>query len=253
MKKQLLFLPVLALGLLAGCGEKINTSADLKSSEDSFSYVCGYETAQRMKQQGIDALEYGSFLRGVKEGFAKDSGFAVKQELMEKVFQGYISTVQKKKIKVLQKETNDFLAKLSKESGVSPLASKGYYKQLKKGNGAIPGVYDSVTCFFIIKNGKGKVFQDNRKDQKPFVGNIASLKLPPLEEGFQKTAKGGGFEIYISNTEFPSLARMAGTFDDMYGITIIEVELLDVKPGQAPADENLDYIPPPMKAPAEKQ
>jgi len=75
------------------------------------------------------------------------------------------------------------------------------------------------------------------------------LKLPPLEESFGKTAKGGSFEMYISNVEYPSLARMAGTFDDMYGITVIEVELLDVRPGQKPTEmpamEGLDYIPPP--------
>jgi len=58
MIKQLLIIPVLALGLLAGCGEKIDTSKNLKTSEDSFSYVYGYETAKRMKQQGIDALDW---------------------------------------------------------------------------------------------------------------------------------------------------------------------------------------------------
>lgn len=248
MKKQFKYIPVVALGLLAGCGEKIDTSKDLKTSEDSFSYVYGYETAQRMKQQGVDALDYGSFLRGMKEGLSKDSGLAIKQDAMGKVYQGYVQGVQDKKIKVLQKETNDFMAKMSKEAGVSPLASKGYYKQLKKGNGAVPGIYDTITCYFIIKNGKGKVFQDNRKDKKPFVGNIASLNLAPLEESFQKTAAGGSFEMIVSNVEFPSLARMSGTFEDMYGITVIEVDLMNVVPGKAPSNEPpLDYIPPPAK------
>ena len=248
MKKQFKYIPVVALGLLAGCGEKIDTSKDLKTSEDSFSYVYGYETAQRMKQQGVDALDYGSFLRGMKEGLSKDSGLAIKQDAMGKVYQGYVQGVQDKKIKVLQKETNDFMAKMSKEAGVSPLASKGYYKQLKKGNGAVPGIYDTITCYFIIKNGKGKVFQDNRKDKKPFVGNIASLNLAPLEESFQKTAAGGSFEMYVSNVEFPSLARMSGTFEDMYGITVSEVDLMNVVPGKAPSNEPpLDYIPPPAK------
>lgn len=246
MKKQIIYLPVMALGLLAGCGESIDTSKELKTSEDSFSYVYGYETAQRMKQQGIDGIDFGSFLRGVKDGMAKDSGLAIKQDAMGKVYQGYVQAVQDKKIKVLQKETNDYMAKLSKEAGVSPLASKGYYKQLKKGTGAIPGIYDTVTCYFIIKNGKGKVFQDNRKDKKPFIGNIASLNLAPLEESFQKTAAGGSFEMIVSNVEFPSLARMAGSFDDMYGVTVIEVELMNVVPGQKPTNEKpLDYIPPP--------
>lgn len=246
MKKQLKYIPVVALGLLAGCGEKIDTSKTLKTSEDSFSYVYGYETAQRMKQQGVDALDYGSFVRGMQEGLSKDSGLAIKQDAMGKVYQAYVQGVQDKKIKVLQKETNDYMAKLSKESGVTPLASKGYYKQLKKGNGAVPGIYDTITCYFIIKNAKGKVFQDNRKDKKPFVGNIASLNLAPLEESFQKTSSGGSFEMVVSNVEFPSLARMSGAFEDMYGITVIEVDLLNVVAGQKPSNEPpLDYIPPP--------
>lgn len=246
MKKQIIYLPVMALGLLAGCGESIDTSKELKTSEDSFSYVYGYETAQRMKQQGIDGIDYGSFLRGMKDGMAKDSGLAIKQDAMGKVYQGYVQGVQDKKIKVLQKETNDFMAKVSKEAGVSPLASKGYYKELKKGTGAIPGVYDTVSFYFTMKNGKGKVIQDNRKDEKPAVGNIASLNLAPLEESFQKTPAGGSFVVYLSNVEFPMLARMAGNFDDMYGVTVIDVELLKVVPGQKPSNEKpLDYIPPP--------
>lgn len=248
MKKQIIYLPVLALGLLAGCGESIDTSKELKTSEDSFSYVYGYETAQRMKQQGIDGIDFGSFLRGVKDGMAKDSGLAIKQENMGKVYQGYVQGVQDKKIKVLQKETNDLMAKVSKEAGVTPLASKGYCKELKKGTGAIPGVYDTIAFYFSIKNGKGKVLQDNRKEKKPAVGSVIGLNLAPLEEAFQKTAAGGSFEVYLSNVEFPSLARMAGTFDDMYGVTIFEAELISVVPGQKPSANTqppLDYIPPP--------
>ncbi|MFN6047357.1 MAG: FKBP-type peptidyl-prolyl cis-trans isomerase N-terminal domain-containing protein [Bacteroidota bacterium] len=248
MKKQIIYLPVMALGLLAGCGESIDTSKELKTSEDSFSYVYGYETAQRMKQQGIDGIDFGSFLRGVKDGMAKDSGYAIKQDAMGKVYQGYVQGVQDKKIKVLQKETNDFMAKVSKEAGVSPLASKGYYKELKKGNGAIPGIYDTVSFFFKFKNAKGKVIQDNSKEGKPAIGNVASLNLAPLEEAFQKTSAGGSFAIYLSNVEFPNLARMAGSFDDMYGVTVIEVEMLSVVPGKKPSNEPpLDYIPPPAK------
>lgn len=245
MKKQELYISALALGILAGCGG-INTNKSLTTSEDSFSYVSGYETSQRMKQNGIDAIEYGSFIKGLKDGFAKDSGYDIKQEMMGKVYQGYVQGVQSKKIKLLQKATNDFLAKLSKEPGVSPLASKGFYKEVKKGSGGIPQAYDTITCYFVIKNSKGKVFQNSRKENKPFVGNIASLNLPPLEESFQKTASGGTFEVYISNTEFPSLAKMAGTFEDMYGITVLEVDLINVKPGKKPSAEELQYIPPPQ-------
>ncbi len=245
MKKKELYMSALALGILAGCGE-IDTNKSLKTSEDSFSYVSGYETSQRMKQNGIDAIEFGSFIKGLKDGFTKDSGFDINQETMGKVYQGYVEGVQSKKIKILQKETNDFLAKLSKNPGVSPLASKGFYKEVKKGSGSVPTAYDTITCFFVIKNSKGKVFQNNRKENKPFVGNIASLNLAPLEESFQKTASGGTFEVYISNTEFPSLAKMAGTFDDMYGITVLEVDLINVKPGKKASGEQLQSISPPQ-------
>jgi len=52
----------------------------------------------------------------------------------------------------------------------------------------------------------------------------------------------------LSNVEFPNLARMAGSFDDMYGVTVIEVEMLSVVPGKKPSNEPpLDYIPPPAK------
>jgi hypothetical protein len=41
---------------------------------------------------------------------------------------------------------------------------------------------------------------------------------------------------------------MAGSFDDMYGVTVIEVEMLSVVSGKKPSNEPpLDYIPPPAK------
>ena len=48
--KYIKFIPAVAVVLLAACGENINTSKDLKTSEDSFSYIYGYGIAQRMSQ-----------------------------------------------------------------------------------------------------------------------------------------------------------------------------------------------------------
>ena len=59
------FFPAVAVVLLAACGENINTSKELKTSEDSFSYIYGYGIAQRMSQEGIDDLDYGAFIRGI--------------------------------------------------------------------------------------------------------------------------------------------------------------------------------------------
>lgn len=132
MKKQIIYLPVMALGLLAGCGESIDTSKELKTSEDSFSYIYGYETAQRMKQQGIDGIDFGSFLRGVKDGMAKDSGLAIKQDAMGKVYQGYVQGVQDKNQGFAERDQR-FHGEIEQRVWCESVGKQGLLQAIEKG------------------------------------------------------------------------------------------------------------------------
>lgn len=231
MKSTQILLTGVATLLLASCGESFDTKANPKTSEDSFSYAVGVSVGQTLKRQGLDKLAYGSFVRGIQEGLAKDSGFILSNEKMEAVRKNYITSLQNKRMKTLQEDTKKMLEGISKEKGVSLLPSKGYYKVGKVGSGPTPQSYDTVECRYVFKTGKGEVLVDNTKDPVPFRGPLKSLNLPPLEEAFMKTSAGGTFTLYVSNEMNPVLARSARNFDESFGVSIFEVQLISVKAG----------------------
>jgi len=232
------FFPAVAVVLLAACGENINTSKELKTSEDSFSYIYGYGIAQRMSQEGIDDLDYGAFIRGIRDGLSgKDSIMAIKEEKMGKIYQGYIMSNQEKKTKKLQKETQDYLAKVGKEAGVQSLPSKAYMKMITKGNGPVPQAWDSIECYVRWTTGSGNVIIDSYKDKKPYIGISSGLQLTPVEQAIQKAPAGSVFEVTFSNNDYPQLSRMFRNFNDAYGVSIWKVELRKVTPGTPEASK----------------
>jgi FKBP-type peptidyl-prolyl cis-trans isomerase len=243
MKKYTFLLPLTAVALLGSCGESVDTKSDPKSSEDSFSYAVGVSIGNTLKRQGLDNISAGAFLRGLRDGMAKDSGYALSNEKMEEVRKSFITKKQNEKMKSLQEETKKKLESFSKESGVSMLPSRGYYKVVKAGSGSVPGAWDTVECRYIFKTGKGEVLVDNTKDKFPFRGTVKSLNLAPLEEAFLKTAAGGKFVLQVSNELNPVLSRSARNFEDMYGISVFEVELISVKPGLPGKEEPQMQVP----------
>src|SRR5262245_60549307 len=58
---------VLGCAVLAACGQ--GPSGRLASSEDSVSYIIGYQIGDNLKRQGAP-LQPGAILRGLQEGFA---------------------------------------------------------------------------------------------------------------------------------------------------------------------------------------
>ena len=174
-------------------------------------------------------------VRGIQDGLAKDSGFVISEEKLQDVQRSYVTSIQAKRMKEIQEETKEILTSFGKESGVTQLPSKGYYKSIQAGNGASPQSFDTIECRFIAKDGKGKVLFENTKEPAPFRGVVTSLNLLPLEEALMKTAVGGKFQLKLSNELNPVMARSSRSFDAMYGVTDFEVELLSVKPGLPPA------------------
>ncbi|MBL7813239.1 MAG: hypothetical protein JNL57_13540 [Bacteroidetes bacterium] len=224
----------LAVLLAAGCGKTVNVNKAPKSSLDSFSYVVGLNLGKGLKGQGLDKIDYSSLLHGIEDALKKDSGYAIAEKDWEKAQRGYMMREQEKKIKVYQAETKKYMDANAKKAGVSYLPSRGQFRQISAGNGASPGQWDTVECYFKVTNAKGKVVFDGRKNPMPYRGTLSGLALPPLEEAFQKSAAGAKFEVTIANDAYPALSRNAGSFEDMYGISIFDVEFLKVTPGKQP-------------------
>ena len=234
--KKMFNISLTAIGAIAlvSCGESFDTKGAPKTSEDSFSYAVGLSVGRSMKKQGLDGLSYGAFVRGVRDALSKDSGYAISEDKLDAVQRSYVNSVQAKKMKSIQEATKKQLSDIGKQAGVTQLPSKAYYKQIKAGNGVSPQSFDTVICHYKMKNTKGKVLVDNFTQPQPFKAPLYMLNLLPIEEAFQKTAEGGKFEVYISNELAPALSQSVDSFEEMYGITSFEVELIKVIPGKAP-------------------
>ena len=229
--KNNIFTGALIALVLGSCGGSEPTGALPKTSEDSFSYAVGVNIGQNLKIKGLDKISISGFVKGLRDGMALDSGFALTEDQMARIQPEYVASVQAEKMKVIQAETKAKLDEISKKQGVSALPSNAYYESVESGKGNAPNSYDTIVCRFLMKDANGKVLIDNMSSEQPFRGELAGLRLAPLEEAFQKTLAGGKFNLYISNELHSRLVDPQGDFKNRYGISIFEVTLLDVIPG----------------------
>jgi FKBP-type peptidyl-prolyl cis-trans isomerase FklB len=220
--------------LAASCGRRVDTKSAPKTSMDSFSYIVGNQVGNYMKMQGVDKLNYGTLIKGIEDALTKDSGFAIKPEDMERVQSSYVMKEQEKKIKLLQDESKKWMADNAKNKGVSYLPSKGQFKMLKQGSGPTPGVYDTIEYSMVVKDIKGKVKGDTRKQGMNPKDVVNKVPIAPVQEAFQKVTEGSTFEVYIQNDVYMRVGSQ-GSLEDRFGITIFTIELLKVTPGKAPA------------------
>ena len=232
--KNSIFTGALIALAFGSCGESEPTGALPKTSEDSFSYAVGVNIGKNLKIKGLDKISISGFVKGLRDGMALDSGFALTEDQMARIQPDYVAAVQAEKMKGIQAETKTKLEEISKKKGVTALPSNAYYEVVEAGSGNAPNSYDTIVCRFLMKDASGKVLIDNMSSEQPFRGELAGLRLAPLEEAFQKTLNKGKFNLYISNELHPRLVDPQGDFKNRYGISVFEVTLLDVIPGVAP-------------------
>lgn len=224
-----------AAALLASCGGRsINPKKNPKTSMDSFSYIVGNQVGSYLKNQGVDKLDYSTLIKGIEDALTKDSGYAIKVEDMERIQQAYVTKAQEARIKVLQEEAKKWVAENAKNAGVTNLPSKGQFKMIKKGTGAIAGQHDTVEYTMVVKDQKGNLKGDTRMQGMNPRSPVSELFVAPIQEAFQQSPEGSTFEIYLQNDIYPRLGRQE-SIEDRYGITVITVELVKVTPGKAPA------------------
>jgi FKBP-type peptidyl-prolyl cis-trans isomerase FklB len=221
---------------LGSCGESEPTGELPKTQEDSFSYAVGVNIGQSLKTKGLDKISISGFVKGLRDGMALDSNFALTEDQMARIQPDYIASVQAGKMKEIQAVTKAKLAEIAKKKGVSALPSNAYYEEVEAGSGKTPQPFDTIVCRFLMKDAAGNVLIDNMSNEQPFRGELAGLRLAPLEEAFQKASAKGKFNLYISNELHPRLVDPQGDFKNRYGISIFEVTLLDVIPGVAKKD-----------------
>jgi len=226
--------------LLAACGGKqVNPNKTMKTAADSFSYTIGYQVGKYMKGSGIDKIDYSSLMKGVEEAMKKDSGYSISEKKIQIVHNDYIAMEREKKSKALKEAADKWLADNAKKPGVIKLSSNGQYKVISAGNGATPGKYDTITCHMLAKTQKGTILFNTRERQPQGVKSDLSgfAMTPALMEAIEKSAAGAKFEVYAPMDASSPLSQYVKSFEEMYGISIFEVEFLSLKPGKQPKEQ----------------
>ena len=225
-----------ALALAACGGKTVRPNKALKTGLDSFSYTVGYQVGKYMKGSGVEKMDYSSLIKGIEEALKKGSGFSVSEKDIQRVQTGFIMKEREKKSKVVKAETDKWLAENAKKSGISLLASKGQFKQIKAGQGAVPNMWDTVECNISVTTPKGKVLFDSRqRSPQPLRSILSDLALTPaLMEAFEKSAAGSQFEVYTAMDANSPLSQFASSLDEMYGVAVIKVDFLTLKAGKKP-------------------
>lgn len=254
MKKYIYILIGTAL-LAVSCGRTVNPNKAPKTSLDSFSYVIGFNLGNNMKQQGMEKIDYSSFIRGMEEALKKDSGFAIKKEDHSKIAEAFLQKQQQKKlkddekkIKGIQAESKKWMDDNAKKGGVTNLDAGGQMRMMVKGNGPSPQIYDTIVYSMVVKNAKGKEMMNSAKMGGDQRHTVKQTGVQVLEEAFQKAAAGAEFEVYIQNDMVPQLSGNAESVEDRFGISIFTFKLIKVIPGKPePPAKPGATMPPGMK------
>ncbi|MEK0421984.1 MAG: hypothetical protein EBV15_09265 [Bacteroidetes bacterium] len=228
---------VATLSLAACGGKKVNPEKTLKTSSDSFSYTIGYQIGKSMKGSGLDKIDYSSLVKGIEEAMKKDSGFSISEKDLQRVQTAYVTREREKKSKGLKEAADKWMADNAKKPGVVKLNSNGQYKVITAGKGAIPGKYDTITCHIVAKTSKGSVLFNTKESQPNGVsGDLTIFAMTPaLLEAFERSGAGAKFEVYTPMDASSPLSQNVKSFEETYGVAILEVEFLSLKPGKQPA------------------
>ena len=211
---------------------------ELKDQKDKASYSIGYDIGDTFKKQKID-LNVDAMVVGLKEALAgKDA--SISKEEREKTLQAFQKEMMEKQVAASKEagaknltEGEKFLAENKKKDGVKTTASGLQYKVLKEGSGPSPKDTDTVITNYRGTLIDGTEFDSSYKRNEPATFPVNRV-IKGWTEALQLMKPGAKYQLFIP----PSLGygeRGAGQLIGPNATLIFEVELLSIKPPEAPA------------------
>ncbi len=230
MKRAAAAAAVLALVLLACStqGSKPGT-AELKTAQDSLSYVMGQDMGMYVKQMGAD-VSLEPLMRGLRDQVngaqpvisAEQAGQIKRAFSMRMQAEAGQKAAETSKTNV---KSGDSLRAANKtRQGVTTTASGLQFETLRKGSGAKPTAKSTVTVNYIGTLVDGTEFDNSYKRGEPATFPIGGV-IPGWQEGLQMMSEGGKYRLVVP----PAIGygeRGAGQDIGPNATLIFEVELL---------------------------
>ena len=238
-----------------GCnndGPSMTGKPEFKTFEDSLSYALGLQLGMNTRRDSL-SLNFENYAKGYKAG--KDSmNIAFPDSVLGKVINQLQQKLQVKQMEQEQKieqqrqekskelaKTNDqFLAEFKKKPGVKISNSGLMWEVIKEGNGKTPKPEDILKLKFIASFSNGEVF-DSMAKNNPVEFPVRGL-FPGWEEATRNMKVGGKYR-FVFPPELAFGQRGSGPIPPN-AIIIFEMELLDAKKVEMPANMQVQPLPP---------
>jgi len=241
MKRSAILLVFCSL-LIFGCNKKEPTTskAELKTFDDSLSYVLGMQLAEQTHRDSIK-INIDLYSRGYKDGsdtnkknrIINDSGVAIVFGKFQTIIQqkqaaqmAQYEAQQKAKAEELQKLTANFLSENRKKPGVKETKSGLQYEILKQGTGRSIQPNDVIKMKYVAYFPTGEVFDSLYKSAPTQFP--AQKIFPGWEEAASLMRIGGKYKFVFP----PKLAfgeKGSGPIPPN-AIIIFDVEVIDAQP-----------------------
>jgi FKBP-type peptidyl-prolyl cis-trans isomerase len=210
------------------------------------SYLFGLTFGEQLHTVGVgDQVDQAEIERGIKDGLAGQKSTRADQQQI----QTFVRTAMTQQVERNKEAAKDFLAKNGKEKGVKTTTDGLEYKVIAAGNPKAPLIQatDEVTVQY-----RGTLQNGTEFDSSYSRGTPATFRVNGVIKGWQEALvlmrPGSKYQLFVppelayDNSPRPGIP--AGS------LLIFDVEVVSVKPAEAPPAANA--APTPAPAPATK-
>ena len=227
------FVATLAVAAVASSIFAQDKPFPLKDLKDKASYSIGVDIGMNFKKQNMD-LNADALAAGAKDALNGKPQVSP-NEIREIMTQWQKEFGEKQKVMATKNQADGekYLVENKKKEGVKTTASGLQYKSLKEGAGPQPKASDTVTVNYRGTLIDGTEFDSSYKRGEPATFPLNGV-IKGWTEGLQLMKKGSKFQFVIP----PNLAygeRAVGADIGPNSTLVFDVELLDVKAGEAAA------------------
>ena len=253
--KTLKFIAVAAAALVLAASCKSNTDGvemeaqlPTRAEVDSVSYLIGIQFGYFIKAnnfgENLSDLNFAEIKKGMNdfihaEGNMRDAGFndqfKVSPDLVNQLFNAFISKRNAYAAELNQKKGEKFLAENKLKDGIVVTESGLQYRIIEDGNDVKPGPKDTVYVHYTGTLIDGTQFDASDRTKDP-VRMMLNRVVKGWTEGLQLIGEGGHIELYIP-AELGYGSRAMGEIGPNSTL-IFDIELSKV--GKVPAEEETD-------------
>ena len=249
MKRLTICFSAILIATIGFAQDKAQPQKDqqLKDQKEKASYSIGHELGASLKKGNME-VNPDVLLKGLRDGLSgaksllteeqiKETMAAFQKEMMEKQ-----AAAQKELGEKNQAAGEKFLAENKKKEGVKTTASGLQYKVLKEGSGDSPKETDTVVTNYKGTLLDGTEFDSSYKRNEPATFPVNRV-IKGWTEALMLMKPGAKYQLWIP-AALGYGERGVGKDIGPNSTLVFEVELLSIKPPEAPAAAGAPGAPP---------